>query len=461
MRDHRKALMIFRRDLRLDDHTALNQALRRADAVITAFIADERQLAAHPYRSLPGLAFMLESLTELDAALRAHGGALTIWQGSAEAAIARLIERHAIDAVWINRDYTPFSRARDTAIAELCVRRGVAFYQCDDALLVAPEHALKADGAPYTIFTPFFRNAAQYPVPRPDPLAPGCLLSIDGDLTLGALQQHCHSAWRDCEARVRGGRRMASRALANLARLANYDATRDRLALPDGSSSLSAHLKFGTCSIREAYHTIKTTFGATHGLLRALYWRDFFTHIAWHFPHVFGHAFHRQYDALPWTDKPMHFTAWCQGLTGFPIVDAGMRQLNATGFMHNRARMITASFLVKDLHLDWRDGERYFAQHLVDYDPAVNNGNWQWAASTGCDAQPYFRIFNPWLQQKKFDPDGVYVKQWLPELRDVPARALYESNADRGPTYPRPLVDHTVEARVSKNLFQTYRENSV
>jgi deoxyribodipyrimidine photo-lyase len=225
----------------------------------------------------------------------------------------------------------------------------------------------------------------------------------------------------------------------------------------NGTTGLSAHVKFGTISAREFYHAVSDSLGQEHILINQLYWRDFFTQIGYHYPKVLGAAFQDKYARVAWSIDPADFTAWSEGRTGFPIVDAGMRELNATGFMHNRSRMITASFLVKDLHIDWRMGERYFAQKLVDYDPLVNNGNWQWAASTGCDAQPYFRIFNPWLQQVKFDPAAVYIKKWIPELRNFPAEAIHALGKHPSVSldgYPRPMVDHHLAKEETKSLFR-------
>lgn len=219
---------------------------------------------------------------------------------------------------------------------------------------------------------------------------------------------------------------------------------------------LSAHNKFGTCSIREVYYAIADTFSKEHTLIRELYWRDFFTHVAWNFPYVFGESFHKKFDKLKWSTNAKAFKAWCDGKTGFPVVDAAMRQLNSTGYMHNRARLIVSSFLTKDLHIDWRLGEKYFAQKLVDYDPAVNNGNWQWSASTGCDAQPYFRIFNPWLQQKKFDPICAYIKEWVPELKSVDTKIIHNwfDQAKQINGYPLPIVDHSVEAKIALSYYK-------
>ena len=244
------------------------------------------------------------------------------------------------------------------------------------------------------------------------------------------------------------GRSGAMSILKRLGEYKNYGEERDLPEL-DATTHLSAHLKFGTCSVREAYYAIRKN------LIRQLYWRDFYTHIAWHFPHVFGHAFKRQYDELPWRNDRKAFNAWCRGRTGFPIVDAGMRQLNNSGFMHNRVRMITASFLIKDLHIDWRWGERYFATRLIDYDPCVNNGNWQWAASTGCDPQPWFRIFNPWRQQKKFDGNCAYIHRWVPELDNVPASRIHKVNeGGKIPGYPAPIVDHAARVKITKKLYK-------
>jgi deoxyribodipyrimidine photo-lyase len=256
---------------------------------------------------------------------------------------------------------------------------------------------------------------------------------------------------------VKGGHEEAISLLRKIKTLENYHEIRNIPAI-NGTSKLSAHNKFGTLSIREVYSAIVHYFGQEHTLIKELYWRDFFTHIQFHFPHVLGHAFQKKFEHVKWSQNEKHFLSWCEGKTGFPIVDAGMRELNATGYMHNRVRMITACFLVKDLHIDWRWGEKYFAQKLVDYDPAVNNGNWQWAASTGCDAQPYFRIFNPWLQQKKFDPQCLYIKRWIPELVTVDVKTIHSLEKNRETiitNYPSPMINHDKERKIT---IQLYRE---
>jgi deoxyribodipyrimidine photo-lyase len=253
---------------------------------------------------------------------------------------------------------------------------------------------------------------------------------------------------------AKGGRNEGLKILNQIQTHKNYERERDFPAIK-GTTNLSAHIKFGTVSIREVYHAIKQI--DNFALLRQLYWRDFYIHIGFHFPHVFKGSFRPKYDRLDWKYDKSLFTIWCEGNTGFPIVDAGMRQLNSTGWMHNRVRMIVASFLTKDLLINWQWGERYFKEKLVDYDISVNNGNWQWAASTGCDPAPYFRIFNPWLQQKKFDPYCDYIKSFIPELRDYNPRIIHNlfKTHPQKLNYPKPIVNHSVMREKAKLMFQT------
>jgi deoxyribodipyrimidine photo-lyase len=453
MASYQRSLFIFRRDLRVKDNTGLLQALQSSQQVIPCFFFDPTQFTNHRYHSQPGLQFMVESLLDLDQQLEKYGCGLSVFHGAPETILQEIITQHKIDAVFVNRDYTPFSLRRDTQLKNLCDSHQVEFHACSDLLLIEPEYALKADSSPYTVFTPFYRNASKYGVDQVQTLKnPGFAQKRIGarldkklvELSLQSLTQYPK----------RGGRQKAIAILKGMADFKDYDEQRDIPAL-QGTTRLSAHNKFGTCSIREVYHTVQKVLGSGHSLLRELYWRDFFTHIGFHFPHVFGHAFRRQYDTIPWDNNRAWFKRWCDGTTGFPIVDAGMRELNESGYMHNRVRMITASFLVKDLLIDWRWGERYFAQHLVDYDPCVNNGNWQWAASTGCDAQPYFRIFNPWLQQKKFDPNCRYIYKWLPELRGYSVQQIQRwEKLDEKSGYPPPIVNHQEQAAAAKAMFK-------
>ena len=456
-RRYRRVLHIFRRDLRLIDNTSLNAALEQSDAVLTCFIFDPRQIQEHPFRSLPALQFMLRSLEELAGEISKKGGSLQLLEGESTPVVERLLEEQSIEAVFFNRDYTPFARKRDKALKDLCDKRGVKIHQYGDALLHEPEAIEKKTSGPYTVYTPFMKCASQIPVRPPA----GANFPIAGELVcfksaispasvLGRIPQA-----KNPELVVKGGRAEALSILSEIERFGDLAATRDFPAL-QSTTTLSAHHKFGTVSVREVYWRVRESLGADHVLIRELFWRDFFSHIAFHFPHVFQGAFHQNYDSIAWENDKQLFAAWCEGRTGFPIVDAGMRELNATGFMHNRVRMIVASFLVKDLLIDWRWGERYFAQKLVDYDPAVNNGNWQWAASTGCDAQPYFRIFNPWLQQERFDNEALYIKRWVPEAKPFTPKQLQELHEKPVaiPGYPAPIVDHAEQKNMALRLYK-------
>lgn len=453
------SLHIFRRDLRLQDNTALIEALDQSEQVIPCFILDQRQIQHNDYLSEHCLQFMHASLKELDEALREKGSQLYIFYGVAEEVIEKLVHTIPLNAVFMNRDYTPFSQKRDEAIEKLCHENKVQLHLYADALLNEPEDVHKKDGTPYTVYTPFYKCASQLPVEEP---RKNTFKNYYDRKIMGATIENLTKLKFKSNPNllVKGGRQEARALLRKSLQLNDYDHTRDFPAVK-GTSLLSAHFKFGTISIREAYAVVKKEFGKGCTLIREFYWRDFFTHITFHFPKVFTEPFYGQYQNLKWSNDEKAFRTWCEGMTGFPIVDAGMRELNTTGYMHNRVRMIVASFLTKDLHIDWRWGEKYFAQKLTDYDPSVNNGNWQWAASTGCDAQPYFRIFNPWLQQKKFDPDCLYVKKWVPELSRIPNKSIHEldKHADLMTNYPRPMVDHKTQSQKAKELYKAARED--
>lgn len=444
-----KSLFIFRRDLRIIDNTGLNAALQQSEQVMACFIFDPRQIDKHPYQSQSALQFMLEALTDLQQQLQAVGGRLHLFYAPPETVIQQLQQQSGIEAVFVNRDYTPFSRRRDAGLYQFCQSIGLAFHDFADALLNEPESLLKPDGSPYQVFTPFHNRAKLTPIALPQPLATGRFL-VAGDEGAELIQRYKQGHNNP----LSGGRIAAEVTLTGLADCQAYSQQRDFPVIA-GTSGLSVYLKFGCCSVREAYYAVLETLGSEHGLLRQFYWRDFFTHIGFHFPDVFGHAFHQRYDKIEWRNDKDEFQAWAEGRTGFPIVDAGIRQLNQTGCMHNRVRMIVASFLVKDLLISWRWGERYFAQHLLDYDPCLNNGNWQWAASTGCDAQPYFRIFNPWLQQKKFDAECLYIKRWLPELQKYSSAVIHQwYQKPLAGDYPPPMIDHAIRSQQAKLLFQ-------
>lgn len=449
------SIHIFRRDLRLDDNSGLLAALEKSKCVLPVFIFDERQLNS-PYAGKNSLSFMLNSLGELDLALRKLGSRLYVFQREPHLVLQNLLQSTQAQAVFVNRDYTPFSLERDQNMANICQGLGVGFFSFADALLTEPEQVTKDDGLPYTVFTPFMKKARKIHIPVP-------VENTFNNYYNGSIEKAIddfHSMFTDWERKtlLTGGREEGKKLLDGIDSLENYNETRN-IPSVRGTSLLSAHHKFGTISVRETYNQILSVFDAEHPLINELYWRDFFTHVAYHFPRVFGSAFNEKYANLAWENDETKFDHWCNGTTGFPIVDAGMRELVATGFMHNRVRMIVASFLTKDLHIDWRWGERFFASHLIDYDPSVNNGNWQWAASTGCDAQPWFRIFNPWSQQQRFDPGCIYIKRWIPELVRFSASEIHglTSQTTSKSDYPAPIVDHASQAYIAKAMFSNLK----
>lgn len=409
------------------------------------------------YKSVKAIQFMMESLHDLQAQFQKKRARLFLFHGISEKVIAKMISSQKINAVFLNKDYTPFSVRRDQLIERDCKKRSVDFCAYDDALLQPPNSALKSDKSPFHIFTPFYRHLKKIPVNVP-------IKNIYNNYYVQSISNavdqtvfHKILPYQSMHSTQKGGRTVCLQILKNLKKNTHYTNDRD-FPYKNATTGLSPHLKFTTCSVREMYHAIKKNMPNPTSCLRQLYWRDFFTLIAYHYPHVFGHAYHRKYDHLKWNNNKRLFKAWCLGQTGFPIVDAGMRELRQTGSMHNRVRLITASFLVKDLHIDWRWGEKYFAQHLVDYDPSINNGNWQWVASTGSDAQPYFRIFNPWLQQRKFDKDCQYIKKWIPELKQLRPQYIhrwYNSKYHSLAQYAPPVVDHDTEALKTKKWYKT------
>ena len=420
---NKKTLFIFRRDLRVSNNTALYFALKESQIVIPCFIFDPRQVKNNKYKSNSALHFLIESIEELIRELKQKNRKFYIFYGNAEEIVSKLINEERIDAVYFNKDYTPFSIKRDSAIEKICKDKQIICKTYDDVLLNKPGSIINKSGKPYTIFTPFYKNSALLPVEVPKNVKP---INLYDKSIKSEYKKNIRKllATKSLNLVSSGGRNNVIKILKSIRKFNDYEKLSDFPGL-DATTHLSPHLKFGTCSVREVYYTVRKRFGVNHPLIKQLYWRDFFYHIAFHFPHVFGKPFYRKYSSLKWSKNKKGLNAWCKGTTGFPIVDAGMRELNTTGYMHNRVRMIVASFLTKDLHIDWQKGEKYFAQRLVDYDPCINNGNWQWAASTGCDAQPYFRIFNPWRQQERFDPECRYIKKWLPELSELEPKQIH------------------------------------
>lgn len=458
----------FRRDLRVSDNTSLFRAARDGDRVLPLFLLDDHY-AADPNVGPARLRFLRESLEDLERSLADLGSRLVVRAGPAARALPALVAEVGASAVYANFEIGPYPERRDREAGEALEAVGAKLVLFPDALLVEPDAIGTGAGAPYTVFSPFFRKwqAAEKAPPLSGPAgreAP----AVEG-VSLGRV-----AAWRDLAPDAespRGGEREAARLLARFTAgpLETYETDRDFPAR-EGTSRLSPHLHFGTVSPRTVLAAASAAPArAARKFLGELAWREFFHHLLFHFPAVAEDSFRPEFREFPWSTDEGAFAAWRAGRTGYPFVDAGMRQLSRTHWMHNRARMTVASFLTKDLHLDWRLGEKWFEHELADADAANNNGGWQWAAGTGADAAPYFRILNPVLQSKRFDPDGVYIRRFVPELSRVPREAIHEpwtmtpleertAGCRIGVDYPVPIVDHSREREAALRLFEKVRE---
>lgn len=413
-----RSIFWFRRDLRLDDNAGLFHALRSGYPVLPIFIFDDNILSKLEDKQDRRVDFIHRVLSDLKLQLRKLGSDLLVFHGTPMEVYRKLLSENAVKAVFTNHDHEPYAQERDRQIESLLKENGTSFHTFKDHCIFERDEVLKDDGKPYTVFTPYsnkwkakingfylssystetyfsnflkfegehFPNLEEIGFEKTDVLIPSSEFELDV--------------------------------------IKNYHETRDIPSI-HGTSRLSVHLRFGTISIRKLVRMAQET---NEKFLNELIWRDFYMMILWHFPHAASGAFKPAYDKIEWERNEQHFDAWCKGRTGYPIVDAGMRQLNETGWMHNRVRMVVASFLTKHLLLDWRWGEAYFAHKLLDFELSSNNGGWQWAAGSGCDAAPYFRVFNPDLQTQKFDPNLKYIQHWVPDFQEL--------------TYPRPVVEH-------------------
>lgn len=423
--DNKTVLCWFRRDLRLDDNAAFYHALKEHERVLPVFIFDScilEDLSPEDAR----VEFIHSELEKLKRDLEGVGSSFLILVGDP----AELFDALGPEAVYTNHDYEPYARRRDSEVEKLLKAKGIPFKNYKDQVVYEKDEVLKDSGLPYTVFTPYSRKwKARFE-------------------TEGAATFDCRSQFN----RLRKiepfrmptlselgfrptGKHFPDR-IVNRNLLKGYGRSRDYPGLA-GTSRLGMHLRFGTISIRQL---VREAAKSSPTFLNELIWREFFSMILSHFPRVEDHAFKPAYDRINWINNQASFERWCNGTTGYPLVDAGMRELNETGYMHNRVRMVAASFLTKHLLIDWRWGEQYFAQRLLDFDLASNNGGWQWAAGSGCDAAPWFRIFNPKLQQERFDPDGVYVNRWVPEWQNG--------------MYQEPMIDHAMARRRAIEAYQ-------
>jgi len=454
---YENGLFIFRRDFRIVDNNGLNLANTLCKKVYPVFIFTPEQVTgANKYKSKNAVQFMLESLKDLSSQISKMGGKLLCFYGKNDTIVSRLIKDLEIQLVCFNADYSPYAIQRELSIIQICDKVGVAVEYAHDYYLHPPGAILNGQKEAYQKFTPFYNTAIRKRVD-----APASLRRIHFASTTKHLQHSIslEDAFKKFVGKlnpnllVHGGRVEAVKQMKEaMKNIKNYSRTHNDLSKP--TSQLSAYIKFGCVSIREVYKT----FRSKHDFIRQLYWRDFYNNILYFFPHVLGHSLKPNYDKIHWHYNSGWFDKWCDGRTGFPIVDAGMRQMNATGYMHNRARLIVASFLIKTLLIDWRKGEQYFAQTLTDYDVANNNGNWQWVASSGADSQPFYRIFNPWRQSEEYDADCEYIKQWIPELASLEPRIIHNWNTEysnyKDIKYPRPIVDYAEQRDKALKMYK-------
>lgn len=422
----------FRRDMRLEDNAALYHALKTELPVLPIFILDKEILDKLENKKDSRVNFIMDTLQQMQEKLVAEGSSLIVLNSTPEKAFIELIKEYDVENVFANTDYEPYARERDAKIEALLSKKGIKFLQYKDHVIFEKDEVVKDDGKPYTVFTPYSRKWK----------------TVLNEKTFESYsnEEHYNNFYKTAPHKIptlkdigfeKSDQAFPSKSVD--AELVKKYADQRNFPAVKGTSHLGLHLRFGTISIRKLakYATPKS-----ETFLNELIWRDFYQMILWHFPHVGkGKSFKPAYDNIKWLDDEDGFNKWCEGNTGYPIVDAGMREINATGFMHNRLRMIVASFLCKHLLIDWRLGEAYFAEKLLDFDLASNNGGWQWASGSGCDSAPYFRIFNPYLQTKKFDPDLKYITKWVPEFEEL--------------TYPKPIVEHTF---ARERCLKVYKE---
>lgn len=478
---HKTSLYWFRRAVRLDDNYGLTAVVAHSENVIPVFVLDPAILTqgtTGPARTR----FLFDALRDVDQSLRKIGGRLIVRYGKPEEELARLVQETGATGLYFGREVEPYGQERDKRVTHKMKDLGVTVETFADHLLTEPGDVMTKVGTPYSVFTPYKRVWLEQPIDKP--VAAPKHLKTPEDLHSEALPELPKlvgvAGELDQEPLVQGseaeGRKWLDKFLDRCLR--DYDAERD-FPSHEGTSRLSAYLRSGVLSVRRVFADVQKVRAATptgkrtgaDTFLSELAWRDFYYQILFHYPHVAGHAFKPAYDGLQWENRDEFFDAWCQGKTGYPFIDAAQRQMNRQAWMHNRARMATASFLCKDLLCDWKRGQDYFMQKLIDGDLAPNNGGWQWAAGTGTDAQPFFRIFNPVSQGEKFDPDGTYVKTWCPELSKVPAKYIHSpwklSVAEQeyagcvlGRDYPHPIVDHKTQREKALNLYRGQEENA-
>ncbi len=466
---HRLAIHWFRRDLRLADNLALYAAVTSSLEVVPVYVLSEWH-GSHSWTGPNRQRFLCDCLESLAADVKKTGGRLILRRGDAVEELSKLIRETKADALFFHEAPDPFGRQKESEVKALCARIGIECRSFWDVTLVQPGTVATQDGSPYRVFTPFYRKWQT--IPKPKPVAR--VTRMKTPAAIKSLPLPALATWSLSAARASlpdAGEKAALARLDRAARkrVAHYLALRD-VPSADGTSRISQDLRFGLVSPRAVFHRVMEYRAGTINAneregadcyVKEIAWREFYITILWHFPDVLQHEFNPEWRGLRWDDDDDGcFESWQQGRTGFPLVDAGMRELAATGFMHNRLRMITAMFLTKDLHISWRAGESHFMRHLVDGEIASNNGGWQWSAGTGADAAPWFRIQNPWTQTASHDPEGIYIKRWVPELAHTDPKLFLAPPPDGKPiarNYVSPIIDHARERARTLARFQEHK----
>ena len=468
-------IFLFHRDLRIQDNTALIYQLQQHDSITPIFIFPPEQIdpTKNSYFSNSSVQFMCECLHELSETISKKDGKIYFFKGDNLSVIKSIHLDVEINSISYNIDYTPYARQRDNEIKNWCLKNNISCYEKEDYAMydITEGYTNKKDNTPYLVFTPFKNNCMKNLHVREINSFKKFKFTKSNKLV---QNKYCINEKEidnfysfDENIEITGGRKNGLKILKNLNQFKEYDKLRNMFFYE--TTKLSAYNHFTPISIREVYYAVENKLGKAHGIISELHWRDFYLNICWNFGHILqgqikgkNKSFKQDYDKIKWSYNKSLFKKWCNGTTGFPLIDACMRQLNHSGFMHNRGRMCVASFLTKTLHIDWRLGEQYFATKLTDYDATMNNSGWQWTAGSGTDAQPYFRIFNIWTQAENYDPECIYIKQWLPELEDITNKEIlnwydpeiHNKYIKEGIKYYKPIVEHNKERLETLKIYK-------
>lgn len=442
------SIFIFRRDFRIFDNTALTECITNNSTIYPIFIFTPEQIKHNTYKSDNAVMFMVQCLKELKKNI-----VITFCYGDYIDVIKDIVKKNTIDNIYTNTDYSKYGIERDNNILKYCKKNNIQFNLYHDICLHTPGTIVTSNGSVYQKFTPFYNACLKVNVNKPTRVV---IRNVKKCKTKYEIKQDEIDKFYQYNEflNITGGRKEALKILKNIIKFKQYNKTRNILSIE--TTQLSAYIKFGCVSIREVFYSIKKKLGLRHDLIKQLIWRDFYYHLGYGFIDRFRKSLKEKYDNIEWDNNSSLFNKWKNGTTGFPIVDACMKQLNKTGYMHNRGRLIVASFLVKNLHISWEWGEKYFAQKLIDYDVLVNNGNWQWVSGSGADSMPYFRIFNPWTQSEKFDKDCIYIKHWLPELKDVMNKHIHnwEKYYEQYDVYIEPIIDYKTSREKTLKMYK-------